>query len=153
VCGKSRTTLPRDLSTLEQKYRAKRKEPFAATMSETGETIEIRVLLAFEERHGTYMDAIRTAIRQCRPHAEVMVTVLEALEGEIERLEPHLLVCEPPIPENPTDMLLAFIELSIEPSQLSRFRVGQRRWESLNPGIDELMTVVADTERLLSPSP
>jgi hypothetical protein len=82
----------------------------------------------------------------------VMVTVLEALEGEIERLEPHLLVCEPPIPENPTDMLLAFIELSIEPSQLSRFRVGQRRWESLNPGIDELMTVVADTERLLSPS-
>jgi hypothetical protein len=114
--------------------------------------IKMRVLLAFDEEHGTHMDAVRTSIRAYRPHAEVRVTVPGALEEEIDHFEPHLLVCEPPTPENPVDKLPAFIELSIDPGQPSRFRVGQRRWESLNPGIKELMAVVDETERLISPS-
>jgi hypothetical protein len=94
----------------------------------------MRVLLAFKDKHGTYMDAVRRAIRNYDPHAEVMATLPGALEGEINRLEPHLIVCEPPILESPAGYRVsASIELSIEPAQPSRFRVGQRRWESLNP--------------------
>jgi hypothetical protein len=81
-----------------------------------------------------------------------MVTVLGSLDGGIERFEPHLVVWEPPIPDNLADTVPAFIELSIDPAQPSRFRVGKRHWESLNPGIEELLAVVADTERLISPS-
>jgi hypothetical protein len=112
----------------------------------------MRVLLAFEERHGTHMDAVRRAIRGYRPRAEVVVTLPGALEGEIERLEPHIIVCESPIPETPVPKWRAYIELSIEPAQPSRFRVGQQRWESLNPGLAELMAVVADAQRLLGSS-
>jgi hypothetical protein len=109
-------------------------------------------VLAFEERYGTHMDVVRTSMREHRPDAEVRFTSPETLEDEINHFDPHLLVCHPPVPENPTDQLPALIELSIDPSQPSRFRVGQRRWESLNPGIEELLRVVAETERLISPS-
>src|SRR3954447_5246363 len=100
-------------------------------MSEKTETIEMRILIVFKEKHTTYMDAVRTAIREYRPHAEVLVTVPEGLEGAIERLKPHLLACESPLPENPNGKLPACIELSIDPGQPSRFRVGQLRWEAL----------------------
>jgi hypothetical protein len=75
----------------------------------------------------------------------VLATIPGALEKEIDRVEPHLFVCEPPVPENPGGgKVAAWIELSIDPNRPSRFRVGERHEELLNPGISELMTVVAD---------
>ena len=109
----------------------------------------MRILLGFEERYGTHMDAVRTSIRRHRPNSEVRFTTPEALEAEIDRFEPHLLVCQPPALENLGSRLLAVVELSIESSQPSKFRVGERCWELLNPGIEELMRVVADVQRLL----
>lgn len=111
---------------------------------------EMRVLLAFQEKHGTHMDAVRSAIRERYPRAEVTVTVPRTLEGEMDRLEPHLVVCEPPIFEIPGGKLPVCLELSIDTNRPSRFRVGERRWESLNPGRTELLALVADTTRLIS---
>jgi hypothetical protein len=109
----------------------------------------IRVLLAFKDKHTTHMDSVRRAIRGYQSNAEVMVTKPESLLGEIERLEPDLILCEETDPENLDQYQAAWIKLSIDPAQATRFRVGQRRWESLNPGIEELMAVVADTQRLV----
>ena len=91
----------------------------------------MRILLAFEKQHTTYMDAVRLAIRTCRPHTEIMAIDPGVLEEEAERFDPHLIVCEGAIPENSDGKVPARIALSIEPSQPSRFRVGQQRWESL----------------------
>src|SRR5215217_1498123 len=101
---------------------------------------EMRILLAFQDQHGTYMDAIGTAIRNRHPQAEVFATHPATLEEDIDRLEPHLLICDPPISENPAYKVPAWIELSIDPARPSRFRV-ERRWESLNPGLEEVLVV------------
>ena len=116
------------------------------------ETFGMRILLAFQHKHTTHMDAVQTSIRRHHPQSEVLAIDLEALEEEIDRFKPHLVVAEPPVPENPGFKVPAWIELSIDPSQPSRFRVGQRQWESLNPGIEELMAVVANTKKLMSSS-
>jgi hypothetical protein len=118
-------------------------------MNEKERTIEMRILLAFEKKHTTHMDAVRTAIRGCLLHAEVMVIDPEALQEETQRFDPHLIVCEGSITENSDGKVPARIELSIEPSQPSRFRVGQRYWESLNPGLSELQATVVESERLI----
>ncbi len=116
---------------------------------ERAETTEMRVLLAFEKKHTTHMDAVRLAIRGHRPDAQVMVIEPGALQEGVDRFDPHLVVCEGAIPEKSDRRVPARIELSIEPSQSSRFRVGQQRWESLNPGLSELLATVAEAERLI----
>ncbi|MDX6381754.1 MAG: hypothetical protein QOI57_2778 [Rubrobacteraceae bacterium] len=116
-------------------------------MSKKTEPSAIRILLAFEYKHTTYMDAVRTAVRGSHPQAQVLAIDPGALEAEMDRFDPHVLVCELPAPENPCNNLPACIELAIDPSQPFRFRVGQRRWESLNPGLAELIAIVADTDQ------
>jgi hypothetical protein len=121
-------------------------------MSDRTEPLTMRILLAFEKKHTTHMDSVRTAILRNGTDAEMVVIEPGALEEETERFDPHLVVCEGAIPERADGQVPARIELSIEPAQPSRFRVGQQRWESLNPGLAELMAVVADAQRLLGSS-
>jgi len=117
---------------------------------ERAETTEMRILLAFEKKHTTHMDAVHLAIRGHVEDAQVMVIEPEALEEEVDRFDPHLIVCEAAIPENSEGRVPARIEFSIDPSQPTRFRVGQQRWESLNPGLSELQATVVEAERLIS---
>jgi hypothetical protein len=118
-------------------------------VSEKKEMVTLRILLAFEKKHTTHMDAVRTALRGCRSDIELMVIEPGALEEETERFDPHVIVCEGAIAENTDGKVPARIELSIDPAKPSKFRVGQRRWKSLNPGLGELQATVADTERLI----
>lgn len=108
----------------------------------------MRVLLSFEEKYRVYGQAMAAAIRQFRPDVEVAVVDGEDLEGEAERFDPQLVITGPPVPENPVEERLARIELSPEPDQTSRFRVGERHWESTNPALDEIFPVVDETKRL-----
>jgi hypothetical protein len=112
----------------------------------------MRVLLAFEEAYRVYMSAMEAAIRQFRPEVEVRAAAAadaEQLEAEVERFEPHLVICSPPVPENPVEDRIARIELSSEPSEPSRFRVGKRAWESVNPTLGEILPVIEETKKLL----
>ena len=108
----------------------------------------MRVLLSFEEKYRVYGQAMASAIRQFRPDVEVAVVDGEDLEGEAERFDPQLVICSPPVAENQVDARLAYIELSPEPDQPSRFRVGERQWETTNPTLGEILPVVDETKRL-----
>ena len=111
----------------------------------------MRVLLAFEEEYRVYMEAIANAIRVFRSYVEVALTNREELEAEVERLAPQLVICSSPIPSNPVEtQLISSIELSSEPDQASRFRVGERHWESTNPTLGETLSVVHETNLLYS---
>jgi hypothetical protein len=113
----------------------------------------MRVLLAFEDQYRVYMEAIAAALRTFRSDAEVVLTDGGHLEAELERFDPQLLISSPPLPENPADEeLLARIELSPEPEQASRFRVGERHWESTNPALGEILLVVDQSKRLFRTS-
>jgi hypothetical protein len=108
----------------------------------------MRVLLSFEKKYRVYGQAMAAAIQQFRPEVEVAVVDGEDLEEEAERFDPQLVITSPPVPENSVDKRLARIELSPEPDQPSRFRVGDRHWESTNPTLDEMLPVVDETKSL-----
>jgi hypothetical protein len=108
----------------------------------------MRVLLSFEKEYRVYGEAMAAALREFRPDVEVAVVDGEDLEAEAERFDPQLVICSPPVPENPVDDRLARIELSPEPEQVSRFRVGDRHWETTNPTLGQILPVVDETKRL-----
>jgi hypothetical protein len=112
----------------------------------------MRVLVSLEREYRVYMEAIAAAIREFRPDVEVAVADGRSLEAELERLDPQLVITGPPAPENPVDEQLARIELSPDTAEPSKFRVGERRWESTNPTLGEILPVVDETKRLLRTS-
>ena len=105
----------------------------------------MQVLISFEEEYRIYMEIIAAAIRQARPGDEVVVTQRATLEEEIERTDPDLVISSPPIPANPVGQRAAWVELSLDPAKPSRFRVGERTWESTNPTLAEILSVVDQT--------
>jgi hypothetical protein len=109
----------------------------------------MRVLLAFDQEYRVYIDAVAAAIGTFRSHVEVATTNTDELEAQVERLGPQLVICSSPIPSNPVDpQLIASIELSPDPNQPSRFRLGERHWESTNPTLGETLSVVDETNLL-----
>ncbi len=112
----------------------------------------MRVLVSLEREYRVYMEAIAAAIREFRPDVEVTLAEGRSLEAEVERFDPQLIITSSPTPENPVDEQLARIELSPDTGQPSRFRVGERRWESTNPTLGEILPVVDETKRLLRTS-
>ena len=111
----------------------------------------MRILVAFEDDYRAYADALAKAIRAARPHLDVAMVGLEALLTEVARLDPHLIICSSPNPaaEQQEEGKLAWVELSVDPHRPSKFCMSGRRWESLNPSLEELLGVVAETEQLL----
>ncbi len=113
----------------------------------------MRILVAFEDDYRAYASALTTAISAARPRLNVATVGLGALQTEVERLDPHLVICSLPNPAPPEqEGRLSWVELSVDPHQPSKFCVSGRRWESLNPSLEELLGVVAETEQLLAGS-
>jgi hypothetical protein len=109
----------------------------------------MKVLVAFEKEYRAYMAAIAAAIRMFRSNIEVALTNTDQLEAEVERFDPQLVICSSPIPSNPVaPQLMAWIELSPDPDQQSRFQVGEHSWESTNPSLSEILPAVDETQRL-----
>ena len=116
------------------------------------EVYQTRILVAFEDDYQAYTDALSNAIRAARPHLKVTTATLEALQREVARLDPHLVISNLPNPatEQEGKLLLfpAWVELSLDPHLPSKFRVDSRRWESLNPSLEELLNLVEEAEQL-----
>jgi hypothetical protein len=108
----------------------------------------MRILLSFEKEYRVYGQAMASAIREFRPDVEVSVVDGEDLDEEAERFDPQLVITSPPAPKNLVDERLAHIELSPEPDQPSRFRVGERHWETTNPTLGEILPMVDETKKL-----
>ncbi len=111
----------------------------------------MRILVAFEDDYRAYADALAKAISAARPHLDVATLGLEALQTEVTRLDPHVVICSSPNPaaNQQEEGKLAWVELSVDPHRPSKFCVSGRRWESLNPSLEELLGVVEETEQLL----
>ena len=108
-----------------------------------GREVIVRVLLAYEGEYQPYIEAIAEALRTFRSHVEVALTEAGNLEAEVDRFDPQLVISTSHISSNPVDpKLIASVELSLEPNQPSRFRLGERHWESTNPTLGEILSVV-----------
>lgn len=116
--------------------------------SRNQEVNEIRILVVFADEHRIYRDSIASAIRNARPHTEVAVGERGALDADLVRFDPHLIICDPPIPMKLVDGRLAWVELSTHSEGSWRICIGERRWEWLNPSLRALLSVVDETEEL-----
>jgi hypothetical protein len=110
--------------------------------------VEMRVLIAYEERHHLYSDAIEDFLRRRRPHISVLNVPLEGLADQLERFVPHLVVSSESNTANPGS-IAAWIEFSPEPDELSKFCVDGQHSEASNPRLPELLEVVDETEELV----
>jgi hypothetical protein len=115
-----------------------------------GETLaEMRILVALEDDYRTYRELIAAGIRVLRPQVEVETSGLDTLEEEIARIDPHVVVCCLPATMGPGDRV-AWVELSIDPTQLTVICVGGRYSEVLNPALEVLLGVIDEAERLIA---
>ena len=113
------------------------------------EGAKTRVLAGFEDRYRIYRDSVARAIRNARPHVEVAVCERGVLQAEVAWFDPHLLICNPPMPMELVEGRLAWVELSPDPEGTWMMCVGGRCWESLNPSLEELLSVVDEAEELV----
>lgn len=119
-------------------------------MAPGGEKLaEIRILVALEDNYRAYRELIAAGIRVLRPNAEVATSALDALEEEIARLDPHVVVCSLPATMGPGDRV-AWVELSIDPIQPTIICVGGRYSDVRNPVFEVLLGVIDEAERLVA---
>ena len=110
----------------------------------------MRILIAYEDSHRSYGQTLAGAIRGLRPVVETAVVQVRELEAEVGRFDPHLVVCNRPNTIYPGGRL-AWLRLSDEPEEPSEFCLAGRRWGAENPGLDEVLAFIEETEKLLRP--
>ena len=105
----------------------------------------MRALIANEPR--TYREALSEALRRLRPQLEVSVVEPEALEAEVERFHPHLVVCsrEGDLPRSDT---LTWVTLYPNDQNLAEVRTAGGRATIVGIGFGDFLSVVNGTEFL-----
>ena len=108
----------------------------------------MRVLIVYEDSHRAYGEAVSGAIQGSRPSVEVALTHLRELEAEVERFDPHLVVSSRTNTVDPGNRA-AWVTLSDEPDEPSEFCLDGQRSGSANPGIEDLLEIIDETEELV----
>lgn len=106
-----------------------------------------RVLIAFEDEYRTYREFMASAVRMHRPAVEVVAAGLGGLGERVTRFDPHLVICSRP---NTVDLggRPAWIELPPDPDKQAEICVNGQHSETINPALEELLSVLDETERL-----
>jgi DNA-binding NarL/FixJ family response regulator len=108
----------------------------------------VKVLISYEESHLSYRDIVAEVIRELRPQAEVRTVYLRALGDEIERVDPHLVICSRPNTLDPGGRA-AWVKLAAEPEDTSEACVAGRRRVLENPGLEVLLEIVDETAEMV----
>ncbi len=114
---------------------------FAGATDGIRQTVAVRILIAIEERHRVYREAIGEFLRAARPRLDVRLASHRALSGELRRFGPQIVVHGgPPVPI--PDLLPCWVELSLDPSVATVFRTGRVSRKVLNPSVKHLLAVI-----------
>lgn len=108
----------------------------------------VRVIVAYGDDHRSYREVIAVAIRESLPDAEAVACGLDSLGAEIERLDPHVVVCEEPNIVG-ADSRPAWVELPVEPERPVRICIDGQRSEVANLPFGELLSVVDRAARFV----
>ena len=108
----------------------------------------MRVLIVYEDSHRAYGEALERAVRGQRPGAEVLLAQARRLAGEVGRFDPHLVVSGLPNMVDPGGRA-AWVTLSEDPDGPSEVCVAGRRRGARNPGMEELLAIIDETEGLV----
>jgi len=108
----------------------------------------IKVLISYEESHLSYRDVVADVIRELRPNTEVRTVYLRALEDELVRVDPHLVICSRPNTVDPGGRT-AWVTLAPEPYDASVVCIAGQRRVLDNPGLGVLLEIVDETAELV----
>ena len=107
----------------------------------TWQTATGRVLIAIEDRHRVYREAIGEFLQASRPRLDVRLASSWALSGELRRFGPQIVVYGgPPVPI--PDLLHCWVGLSLDSGVATVFRTGRVSREVLNPSVKYLLTMI-----------
>jgi hypothetical protein len=103
----------------------------------------VRVLVAIEDGHRVYREAIGQVLTMTRPDFEVRMVKPRILHAELRRFGPQVVVhAGPPTPI--PDLLPCWVELSLEPTRPTVVRTGSIRREALNPSLSDLLAMIEE---------
>lgn len=115
-----------------------------------GGLIEIRLLVAFGDSYRAYRGAISAALQTLRPLTEVETAGTDALGEALVSFDPQVVISSrPEATANLTDRVTAWVELPMEPDAPGQVRMGERHFELWNAGLEQLLEVIDEAERLL----
>jgi hypothetical protein len=113
----------------------------------------MRVLVAFEDVRSSYSRVIARAIRELRQGLEVRSIVLEELEQELVRFDPHVVVCSRPNGTHPSTRG-AWVQIPSDDGleddeRLARICLDGEHWRTDGPPLSELLEVLDETHERL----
>lgn len=108
---------------------------------------QLQILVAMEPR--IYREAIGCTIQDLRPHLEVTVVEPGALTAEVERLTPKLVICG----QANTGVLgveeMVWVEFRPYDAPVAKICIGSRCSELEEVELDDLLSIVDETERIM----
>ncbi len=104
----------------------------------------VRVLVVYEDSYRSYGETMAEAVRSLKPGAEVSPVQARELASEVDRFDPHLVVCNRPNAVDPGGRV-AWVQLSDDPDEPSEFCLAGRRWGARNPGLGEVLALLDRT--------
>ncbi len=104
--------------------------------------------MVLEDDFRAYREVIGVGIRVRRDYAEVATAELGALEEEIKRFDPHVVICSLPAPAG-EEARLGWVELSLYPTRHARVHLGGRCLERNNITLEELLGFLDEAEMVL----
>lgn len=109
---------------------------------------EIKILVSFEDGYRSYQEVIAATIRILRPRAEVATSDRDALEEELERFDPCVVICSCSKPLHISDVA-AWVELSLDPTSPAKVCIGGLYLEQRNPDLESLFAIIDKVELLV----
>ena len=114
---------------------------------ENEEWTEIKIIVAFEDEFRAYQGTLAAAIRILRPEAEVMTAEPEKISWVAKRFLPDIVIGSP-YKDTDLEGVSAWIELSLDPAQVTKVNVDGQYSEIANPTLDKLLAIIEEVALL-----
>ncbi|HET7271337.1 MAG TPA: hypothetical protein VFI90_09655 [Rubrobacter sp.] len=114
---------------------------------ENEEWTEIRIIVAFEDEFHAYQGTLAAAIRILRPEVEVVTAQPEKISWVAKRFGPDIVIGNP-CKDTDLEGVPAWIELSLDPAQLTKVNVDGEYSEIANPTLDKLLAIIEEVAQL-----
>ncbi len=97
-----------------------------------------------------YREVLALSLHRNRPEDEVLISPPEALDGEVRRFNPHLVVCsEGAMPDIPPGVLCR-VEIMFSDGLDARIGMDGQVAEAKDVGTEDLLALVDRTEKMIS---
>jgi hypothetical protein len=114
---------------------------------EQEERTKIRILVAFEDQFHAYQGTLAATIRILRSDAEVVAAELKKLAEVAKRFDPDIVIGSR-FKDAELEGIPAWIELSLDPAQVTKIYVDGIYSEMVNPTLDKLLSIIEEVSKI-----